>query len=84
MDTLWIIGVSITLGNAELGWMAEGVFNTEAEAADAAHDDEFIICVKVGERLPEHATDAIKLYWPKKERWEESNLYKLRNGATNG
>lgn len=84
MHTLWIIGVVISQGGIELGWMAEGIFNTEVEAASMAQDGEFIICVKVGERLPEKATEAIKLYYPKQECWEESKLYKLRIGAING
>lgn len=83
-NTLWIVGLLIMQGDTELGWMAEGLFNTEPEAAAAAQDNEFIICVKVGERFPEQAADAIKLYFPKKERWEDSKLYKMRTGAIDG
>lgn len=83
-NTLWIVGAPIMQGDTELGWMAEGLFNTESEAVSAAQESEFIICVKVGERFPEQATDAIKLYFPKKERWEDSKLYKMRTGEING
>ena len=59
--------------------MAEGVFLTETEAIEHCLYDEFIVESKVGERFPENAVDAIKMYWPLQETWEESTLYKLRN-----
>jgi hypothetical protein len=75
---IWLVGILILFDGQELGWMAEGVFLTEDEAAEAARPEEFIVCVKVGERLPVDVKDAIKFYWPKKEKWEESALFKLR------
>ncbi|MGE4544196.1 MAG: hypothetical protein AB7D06_08805 [Pedobacter sp.] len=76
---IWFVGKPIVVDGEELGWMPEGAFETEEEAAKVATDAEFIVLAEVGGRFPEKATDAEKLYYPKLERWEDSALYKMRN-----
>jgi hypothetical protein len=78
---LWIVGICLVRNGQEIGWMAEGAFLTESEAAAAAKNNEFIVCVKTGERFPQSVDDAIKLYWPKQETWEQSKLYIQRHGS---
>jgi hypothetical protein len=70
---MWIVGKEIAGG-----WMPDALFETEHEAAEAATDGEFIACVAVGERFPAEAVDAIKLYWPRQETWEQSALFRMR------
>ena len=77
---IWVIGQALMINGTTAGWMLEGVFMTEAEAVAAViSEDEFVAVVAVGERLPERAMDAEKLYWPKLETWETSELFKLRS-----
>jgi hypothetical protein len=76
MREVWIVGTKV-----EGGWMAEGVYLTEKEAADAAQAHEFIALVDVGSRIPTEATDARALYWPKRETWHQSKLYRMRASA---
>jgi hypothetical protein len=73
-QTYWMIGVLLDDSN----WMAEGLFLSELGAASACRVDQFIVEVELG-MFPKTALDAIKLYWPKKETWETSTLYKHRN-----
>lgn len=75
---IWFVGVTIEQDDVELGWMPEGVYATEEEAAEAAREHEFVLMARVGERLPEKAEDAEKIYWPRQEAWEESALYKIQ------
>lgn len=81
---VWIVGLLLMADGVEVGWMAEGVYETEQQAIFAARECEFIILVKVGERLPTKAIDAEKLYYPKMETWEESTLYKMRANCNTG
>jgi hypothetical protein len=81
-NRLWVIGKPI-VDDQELGWELQGVFYSEEQAAANAFENEFIAEVSVGERLPDEAKDAIKLYYPKHETWETSVLYKMRNGGLN-
>ena len=62
-------------------WTGRGIYKTEAAASKAAEKDDFIACVRVGEPFPDSAVNAIKLYYPKKETWKTSALYKMRNPA---
>lgn len=73
---LWFVG--LPLGN---GWMVEGAFLTEDEAARAAKEGEFIVLAEVGERFPTQATQAKKAYYPRQETWEQSALYKLKHNS---
>jgi hypothetical protein len=76
-DRVWLIG-RITLYDS---WMCEGVFLNEKDAMKYCKHGEFIILVDINERLPEQATQAIKMYWPNEETWEQSTLYRIRNNA---
>lgn len=76
-DKLWLVG-RCTSNDDKGRWMVEGLFVSEEEAANHAKEDEFIVLVTVGDRLPVNVIDAEKLYWPKRETWETSNLYKLK------
>ena len=75
---VWFVGVSLMCDGDEIGWMPEGVYSNEAEAAANANDGEFIAVADIGKRLPSKATDCRKLYYPQMETWEESKLYKIR------
>lgn len=75
---IWFVGKELIINNKEIGWMPEACYKTEQEAQEAAHCDEFIVVGTIGERLPEKAIDACKLYYPKKEKWEDSKLYKIK------
>lgn len=75
MTELWFVGKPAS----STKWMVEGVFETEEKASANAKDDEFIILAEIGERFPVDVLDAKKCYYPKRETWEESYLYKLRN-----
>lgn len=74
---LWFIGTPID----GTRWMVECVFDNEDDAAANVKDGEFIVRVSPNMRLPVSVLDAEKLYYPKNETWEESALYKLRNGG---
>lgn len=74
---LWIVGKTLHVNGREIGWMPEGIYKTEEQAANAASEDEFIAIFEIGKRLPKYATDAEKLYFPKLEIWEDSKLYKF-------
>ncbi len=73
MNEVWIVG-------REVGpsWSLEGIYATEAEANAQAVDDDFICLMPVGERLPQDPREMRKLYWPRRETWETSALYKSR------
>lgn len=74
---IWFVGTSLPDGR----WMPEGAFLSEGEACEAANENEFVLLATIGERFPIEATDAEKVYWPKRERWEESTLYNIRHNA---
>lgn len=76
MTELWFIGKPVS----STKWMVEGVFVTETEASIYAKEDEFIVLAEIGKRFPVNVLDAKKCYYPKRETWEESFLYKLRHG----
>ena len=60
------------------GWSTQGVFTTEQNAIDACIPECFLIEVEADKKIPAKAEEAIKLYWPCDEKWEESNLYLMR------
>ena len=74
METMWLIGIS----TSEDTWMCEGVFKSERAARSFCKKDEFIVEVNIGERLPQRAEDALKLYYPHLEEWKTSKLYKIK------
>ena len=78
-DKYWIVGKPLIVDGTEIGWMPEGIFETEDEAADVATSEEFIALITVGGRLPKEATDAEIIYYPKLETWENSAVYKMRH-----
>ncbi len=84
MSDVWLVGKVLMVYGEEKGWMPEGVYATEAEAAEAAREDEFIAVAAVGERLPANAFDARKLYYPKRERWENSKMYAHQHRSGEG
>lgn len=76
---IWIIGKLLKVNNKEIGWTAEGVYQTEDKAKIYCKENEFIVLSSINERLPEKAINARKLYYPRIETWEESKLYKIQN-----
>lgn len=82
-NLLWVIGRLILDEGVQIGWEAQGIFNTKQAAQDAAQNNEFIACVKMDERFPDNAVDAIEFFYPKHEAWETSELFKKRHGGLN-
>ena len=72
--TIWLIGESVGDGR----WMVEGIYQEEADAVENAAQNQFIVESYVNEQVPADANQALKMYWPKKERWEDSALYQYR------
>ena len=62
---VWLVGV-LSFNS----WMCEGVFLSEPEAIENCKHDEFIVLVKVGERLPQDVREAACIYWPQQETKE--------------
>lgn len=60
-------------------WMVEGVFDNEGDAKASCPNNHFIIKAKVNQMMPFQAVDALALYFPNEEKWEESKLYKIKN-----
>lgn len=70
-EELWCIGTLVDHDR----WMVEGITKTEEEAITLVkEEDEFIVLVDLG-RFPVKAKDAKRLYWPKRETWEQSKLF---------
>lgn len=77
MNQVWIVGMQVAGG-----WMPEGVFADEQAAVRAVvNDDEFVVCVNVGERIAAEAMDAIAMYWPRLEKREDSALSRMRSAS---
>ena len=69
---LWFVGTAID----EEGWMVDGCYFLEAQAASAAKSGQFIVLGEVGGMFPANILDAEKAYYPNEETWENSILYK--------
>lgn len=72
-DELWLVGYATSEG-----WVPCGFFWEESDAAEAAEPDEFIALVKIGKLFPDQISDAVKVYFPHRETWEESEVYRSR------
>lgn len=71
---LWIIG-KVFPGHDD--GKCDAIFLTEGEAVAACEPGEFVALVEVGQRFPDKAADAKRLYFPP-ETWEQSKLYAMR------